>query len=89
MEDSKKCHSEKNKLSSILNMGQKRKPKYVNKCKTKNSLALFKTAHLKFLQREGVQLLDWPRVMNFYQKEGASKEDFVELYQERGLARVL
>ena len=89
MENSKKCHSESSKLPKSPKVSKKSKAKYINKCKTKNCLAFFKTAHLKFMKSEGVQRLDWPGLMDFCRKEGAAKENFVEMYQEKGLAKVL
>ena len=62
-------------------MSFSQKVKQINNSKIKNSLAMFKTAHFRYLRREGIKLEYYQELVNFKAKVGAAKYDFVKIYK--------
>ena len=42
---------------------------------------MFKTAHFRYLKREGIKLEYYQELVNFKAKVGAAKYDFVKIYK--------
>lgn len=66
----------------------KPKTKNVNNYPTKNCLALFKSAHFAYLEKQHINFKDFEVLRVLRKKSGAAKADFVSLYMVKELEGV-